>query len=208
MITSYTNESILARAVEKKILKISTHNIRDYTTNKHKKIDDKPYGGGAGMVMMFQPIADAVKKLKKKNKKTRVILFSTRGKLFSHKEAKRLTKYDQIILICGRYEGVDERVAKYVADEEISVGNYILTGGELPALILTDAVSRKIPGVLGKQASLEENQGSYPTYTRPVEVIWNNPKTKKKQLLKVPKQLTQGKHKEIKLWRSKFDKQS
>jgi len=205
MFTSYVNESILARAQKKRLIKIKPHNLRDYARDKHRKVDDRPFGGGAGMTMMFEPIARAVNKLKKK-KKSRVILFSTRGKQFDDTAAKRLSKYDQLILICGRYEGVDERVAQKIADEEISLGDYVLTGGELASMIVIDAVARKIPGVLGKTESLEENQGSYPTYTRPEVVEYKKPGAKHIQKLKVPKVLLSGNHKEIDKWRKSYGK--
>ena len=148
------------------------------------------------MVMMVQPIADAVKKVKLKKGKTRIILFSTRGKVFDAAASRRLAKYDQLVFICGRYEGVDERVAQYVADEEISLGDYVLTGGELGAAIVIDSVSRQIPGVLGKSESLEEHQGSYPVYTKP-EVVKVNGKN-----VKVPEVLKGGNHKLINEWRA------
>jgi len=146
----YFNASILGRAQKKKLLKTQLIQLRDFALDKHHTTDETPYGGGPGMVLKVEPIYKAVEFLKKKinktkSKKTRVILFSTRGKLLDAKTAKRLSKYDHLILICGRYEGVDERVAEYVADEEISVGPYILSGGELPAMILTDAVARQLP---------------------------------------------------------------
>jgi len=205
MIGAYTSESILKRAQEKKLISIVAHDLRSFSKDPHRKVDDRPFGGGAGMVMMFQPIASAVASIKlrvtsKKKPKTRVILFSTRGKKFDDKAALRLARYDQLIFICGRYEGVDERVADVIADEEISIGDYVLTGGELPALAVIDAVSRKIPGVLGKHESLEEVQGSYKTYTRP-EVIRYKLKAKGFKLLKVPKVLTSGHHERIALWR-------
>ena len=146
------------------------------------------------MVLKVEPIAKALKKIKPKVKKRlgcRVILFSTRGRTFTEKEAKRLGKYKQLILICGRYEGVDERVAQKLADEEISVGNFVLSGGEIPAMLVVDAVSRFQAGVLGKKESLESIKGSYPVYTRP-EVFNNWP---------VPQVLTSGDHKKIKEWR-------
>lgn len=130
---------------------------------------------------------------KQKNKKTRTILLSTRGKIFTSKEAKRLSKYDNIILIAGRYEGVDERVAKHVADEEVSVGDYVLAGGELPAMTITEAIARQIPGVLGKEESLEEIKGSYPVYTKPEDYKGK----------KVPKVLLSGNHKKIEEWRNR-----
>lgn len=196
ILDSYFSESILKRAQEKKLIKIAAHNIRAFSKDKHRKVDDRPYGGGAGMVMMYQPIADAVKKVKK-GTKSRVILFSTRGKKFDAKAAARLAKYDQLILICGRYEGVDERIAQNIADEELSLGDYVITGGELAAAIVVDAVSRQVPGVLGKAQSLEEKQGSYPTYTKP-EVIKVG-----KKLLRVPEVLTGGNHALINAWRKR-----
>ena len=135
ILESYFKESILKRAVFKRLIKIVTHNLRDFSQDKHKKVDDTPYGGGPGMVLQIEPISKAVQfaKLKCKNKnvkcRSRIILFSTRGKKFDAETAKRLVKYDQLIFICGRYEGVDERVAEYIADEEISIGDFILTGG-------------------------------------------------------------------------------
>lgn len=198
--TSYFNESIIKRAQQTKLIKINIHNLRDYTTDKHKTVDDKPYGGGPGMVMMVEPIFKAVKALKKKHRTSnieqKIILFSPKGKKFDQKMAKRFSKLERLIMICGRYEGVDERIAKYIADEEISVGEYVLTGGEIPAMIVVDAVSRLIPGVLGKGESLEEIKGSYPVYTRPENFKgW-----------RVPKILLSGNHKKIEEWREKYKK--
>lgn len=203
---SYFNESIIKRAREKKLIKINIHNLRDFARDKHKTVDDSPFGGGPGMVLKIEPLYRAVQSIKitlqrglgQRNQryKKRIILFSTRGKKFTEKEAKRLAKYKQLILICGRYEGVDERVAKKIADEEISIGDFILSGGELPAMMVTDAVSRFIPGVLGKKESLESIKGSYPVYTRP-EVFQANKKTK----WQVPKVLLSGDHKKIEKWR-------
>lgn len=197
---SYFNESILKRAQEKGLIKISAHNLRDFATDKHKKVDDTPYGGGPGMVLKIEPVYKAVQalKLKTKNKKSksRIVLFSTRGKKLDSQLAKRLAKYDQLILICGRYEGVDERVAQYIADEEISIGDYVLSGGELPAMVLVEAVSRYIPGVLGKYESLEEIKGSYPVYTKP-EVF---------KRWRVPAVLLSGDHKKIEEWRKKHSR--
>ena len=241
MFTSYLNESILARAEKKKLIKFNILNIRDFTIDKHHKVDDSPFGGGPGMVMKVEPIFKALGVLRKKAKKqeskkaskhrsieTRIILLSAKGKTFDAKEAKRLSKYQDLTFICGRYEGVDERVAKYLADEEISIGNYVLTGGELPAMVIIDAVSRFIPGVLGKAESLVEESFSmsppyeggvrggnkknknsaicnlqsaikeYPQYTRP-EVF----SPKKGVRWSVPKILLSGDHKKIKDWREK-----
>ncbi|PIR89635.1 MAG: tRNA (guanosine(37)-N1)-methyltransferase TrmD [Candidatus Harrisonbacteria bacterium CG10_big_fil_rev_8_21_14_0_10_40_38] len=202
MFDSYISESILKRAQEKRLISISAYDIRDFATDKHRKVDDTPYGGGPGMVLKVEPIFKAVNRIKAKSKKlkTRTILFSTRGKVFDAKIAKRLSKYDELILICGRYEGVDERVAKYIADEEISIGDFVLSGGELPAMIVVDAVSRFVSGVLGKHESLEEVKGSYKVYTKPEDFIVKGKGTRKKNW-KVPKVLLSGDHKRIEEWR-------
>ena len=150
---------------------IKIHNLRDYTNDKHKTVDDTPYGGGAGMVLKVEPIYNCLEAIKfqisnfkfqikskaqiSKLKNTRVILFSAKGKQYTQADAKRLGKYENIIMICGRYEGVDERVAKYLADEEISIGEYVLTGGEIPAMAVVDSITRLIPGVLGKRRIAE-----------------------------------------------------
>lgn len=204
ILDSYFNESLLKKAQDKGLLKIKAHNLRDFTNDKHRKVDDSPYGGGPGMVVKAEPVYRAVQasKLKVKSSKlkvkTRVILFSLRGKKFNQKEAHRLAKYDQLIFICGRYEGVDERVAKHIADEELSIGDYILSGGELPAAVVIETVSRLIPGVLGKSESLEEIKGSYPVYTKPESVKLGGKNRK------VPKVLLSGDHKKIDEWRRKY----
>src|SRR3989344_2524873 len=195
-IEEYANSSILGRAQKSKKISVKTYDLRKWGMGKYKKVDDRPFGGGPGMVMAVKPIYDAVSRIQNTvyripKRKTRVILFSTRGKLFTQKEAKRLAKYDDLILICGRYEGVDERVAKHIADEELSIGEYVLTGGEMPALAAIDAVSRLTPGVLGKNESLEDIKGSYPVYTRP----------EKFDRWCVPKPILPGHHKNIDKWR-------
>ncbi len=198
---SYFSESILARAQKEKNIEINVHNLREFTKDKHQTVDDTPYGGGAGMVMKVEPIARAVESIKNNNgEKNRVILFSAKGKKYTQEDAKRLKNYDNIIMICGRYEGVDERVAEFIADEEISIGDYVLTGGEIPAMVVTDSVSRLIPGVLGNADSLREESFSgniddltkeYPQYTKPEEFNgWG-----------VPDVLTSGDHEKIKKWR-------
>jgi len=201
ILDSYINESIIKRAREKRLITIEAHDLRAYTSDKHRKVDDSPYGGGPGMVLKVEPVFKAVEKLKAKSSKlkARVILFSTRGKKLDAKIAKRLSKYNQLILICGRYEGVDERVAEKIADEEISIGDYVLSGGELPALVLAEAVARFIPGVLGKYESLEHVKGSYPVYTKPEAFIAT--RNKRQATWKVPKVLLSGNHKKIDEWR-------
>ena len=201
---SYFKESLFSRAQKSNLLNVKIHNLRDYTKGKHHKADDKPFGGGPGMVLMVEPIYTAIQsiksKIKNKKLKVRTVLFSTRGKKLDSKIAKRLSKYNQIILICGRYEGVDERVATHIADEEISIGDYVLSGGEIPALALTEAVSRFIPGFLGKYESLEDVKGSYPVFTQPSEFK----PLKSKKAWKVPPILISGHHKKIAEWREKY----
>ena len=199
---SYFKESIIKKAQTKGLVKINIHNLRDYTADRHQTVDDRPYGGGFGMVLMVEPIYQAVKKIK--NKKSKVILLSAKGKKFDQPMARRLAKLDQLIIISGHYEGVDERVAKYIADEEISIGDYILTGGELPTMVIVDTVIRLIPNVITK-GSLEEESFNkydkykeYPHYTRPEEVIIDSKKRS------VPKVLLSGNHQKIEEWRKKL----
>jgi len=203
---SYFNESIIKRAQKRKLIKINIHNLRDFTNDKHKTVDDKPYGGGFGMVLMVEPIYKAIKKLKNKYKKSKIILLSPKGKKFNQEMAQKFTKLDQLIIISGRYEGVDERVAKHIADEEISIGDYILTGGELPAMILVDAIARLIPGTIA-QGSLEEESFTkndkykeYPHYTRPEKIKINGKERR------TPKVLLSGDHQKIKDWKDKLTK--
>ncbi len=198
---SYLGESLMKRAREGKIIDVKSYDLRDFTTERHRKVDDRPFGGGPGMVLQIQPIYDAVAsiklKLKGKKKKVRTIIFSTRGPKLDAKMAKRLARYDELILICGRYEGIDERVAEHITDEEISIGEFVLSGGELPAMVTIEAVSRFVPGFLGKEESLEELNGSFPTYSRPEVFI---PK-KKGKAWAVPKVLISGDHQKIETWR-------
>ena len=198
---SYFKESLIARAQKNKLIDIKIHNLRDYTSDKHKTVDDKPFGGGLGMTMKVEPIFRAIKSIKKK-KKTKVILFTPRGKKFDQKTAYNLSKMDQLIFICGRYEGVDERVAKKIADIELSIGDYVLMGGEIPALVVIESITRLIPGAIGKKELLTEritkSKGflEYVQYTRPE--IFNN--------WKVPKVLLSGDHKKIEKWKKEHGK--
>jgi tRNA (guanine37-N1)-methyltransferase len=176
---SYLEESIIRRAVNAGVIEIHLHDLRSFAKDKHKKVDDRPYGGGPGMVMKVEPIWLAVSSILKKtarhkNWKRRIILLSAKGGTFSQKKAVQLSKFDHIIFICGHYEGVDERVADHIADEEISIGNYVLTGGELPAMVILDAVARNIKGTIKKESLLNESFGNgkdtkleHPQYTRP-----------------------------------------
>lgn len=217
----YTEESILGRAQHQGLITIAAHNFRDDTTDKQKHVDDRPYGGGPGMILQVQPIYDCLKRIKalkheniKTNKKTKILLMDPAGKKFDQRMAEKFSKLDRLVLICGRYEGFDARINKLV-DERISAGEYVLAGGELPALTIVEAVSRLIPGVLGNQESLSEETFSfkknkkikdsqlatfnsqlskeYPQYTRPEDFMgW-----------KVPKVLLSGDHKKIEEWRRK-----
>lgn len=199
MISSYIGESILKRAGEKKLISFEVKNIREYSKDKHRKTDDRPYGGGPGMVMTAEPILNTFSKLKtKKGGKVKVIQLSPSGKLFDNVIAKKFAKtYSDIVFICGRYEGVDDRVRKILKADEYSIGPYTLTGGELPALAMTDAIARQIPGVLGKGESVEETRVASPrVYTRPETLVYKGKK------YKVPKVLLEGDHKKIDAWRT------
>lgn len=187
--------SIIGRALERGLFKLAVHNLRDYTTDKHRIVDDTPYGGGAGMVMKPEPIFRAVGSLAHKGK-SRVILLCPQGELFNQEKAWELSRENHLILICGHYEGIDERVRQYLVTDEISTGDYILTGGEIPAMALVDAVVRLLPGVLGEYSSVQEetftdNLLEYPQYTRPPE--WEG--------MAVPSILLSGHHEEIRRWR-------
>ncbi len=193
---SYFSKAMVKRAQLKEIIDIKFTDLRHFAENKYKSVDDTPYGGGAGMVLKIEPIYKALKSIKRK-KKCRVILFSARGKTLTQKDLRRLRKYDQLIMICGRYEGVDNRVAEKLVDEEISIGNYVLTGGEIPAMILIDGITRLLPGVLGNLESpkdesfSKENESEYPQYTKP----------EKFKNWKVPEVLLSGHHGKITDWR-------
>ncbi|MGC8976947.1 MAG: tRNA (guanosine(37)-N1)-methyltransferase TrmD [Candidatus Ratteibacteria bacterium] len=186
--------SIIKRAKEKKIVEIKIWNLRDFSKDKHRKVDDKAYGGGKGMVLKCQPIFDAVERIKEENKESKVILTSPAGILFNQSLAKKLSKEKGLIIICGHYEGVDERVTE-ICDYEISIGDYILTGGELPAMVIVDSIVRILPGVLPEQAPIYDSFYNYlldwPCYTRP----------KNYKGLKVPDILLSGNHREIEKWR-------
>lgn len=209
ILDSYLNESIIKRAQDKKIIKIEKYNLRDWTHDNHRTVDDAPYGGGAGMLMKIEPLYAALKDIKKKNRtasqKRKIILLSASGKTWNQKLARQYTKLNEIILVCGRYEGVDARIKKFI-DAEISIGDYVLTGGELPALVMIDSITRLLPGVLGNADSIkeeshsEENVLEYPQYTRPAVFEAG---TKK---YRVPKVLLAGNHAKIKAWREKQQK--
>ena len=204
---SYFRESIIKRAQEKKIINIKTHNLRDYTEDKHKTVYDTPYGGGAGMVIKIKPLYKDIQVLKSKmkNQKSKIILLSAKGKQWDQQMAKKYSNLDNLILICGRYEGVDERI-KYFIDEEISIGDYVLTGGEIPAMVLIDSITRLIPKVLGNQESIISESHAkkgvleYPQYTRPRVFL------AKGKEYKVANVLLSGNHQEIEKWRKNNQK--
>jgi len=204
---NYLKTSILGRAQKKKLIKVKIYDIRNFTKDRHHKTDDKPFGGGPGMVMKVEPILKAIRAVfGRKKQKPLIILTSASGKLFNQKMSTVYAKkYKEIAIICGHYEGIDARLKKMLRVSgymvhELSVGPYILTGGELPAMTIVDAVSRHIQGVLGNKESLEETKGSYPVYTRPEILEYNNKK------YRVPKILLSGNHKEIENWRKKNSK--
>ncbi len=217
---SYFNESIVKRAHEKEIIKINIHNLRDFTVDKHKTVDDSPYGGGVGMVLMAEPIIKAVEKVSnpstslRASKKTKIILFSAKGRQFNQKMAYDWSKkFDQLILITGRYEGIDERVKTVLKAEEVSIGPYVLTDGEVPAMAVVSAVTRLLPGAIKLESLAEESHWNqllkrekgggkgknggleYPHYTRPEVLEYKGKK------YRVPKILLSGDHKKIEEWR-------
>lgn len=194
---SYIKGSILGRAIEDKKIKIKFYNPRDFTKDRNRRIDRKPYGGGPGMVIEAMPIIKAIEKAKGNKKKVKIIFLSPSGAQFDNNYAKKTAKnYSDIIIICGRYEGIDARVKKAFKMEDVSVGNYVLTGGELPAMTIIDCVSRQIEGVLGDFNSLEESRiASSEVYTRPEVFEYN------KKKYKVPKVLLSGDHKKIEEWK-------
>ena len=200
MFKSPFSESILKRAQEKGLIKINLINLRDFTLDKHKTVDDYSYGGGPGMVLKPQPIWDAVEVIKKNKSLSplKIIITSAQGKIFNQGMAKDLSKEKRLLIICGRYEGIDERIPQLLDAEEVSIGNFVVSGGELPAMLMVDVISRMIPGVLGKEESMVNDSFyngylDYPHYTRPDEFKGS----------KVPDVLLSGNHKEIEKWREK-----
>lgn len=197
MCETVMNESIIGRAQKAGKVEIVCTNIRDYANNKHNKVDDTPYGGGMGMVMAAEPIYNAYKSLYNEGeKKPYLVYLSPKGKTFNQQKAVELSKLDRLVLLCGHYEGVDERVLEEIVDEEISLGDFVLTGGELPALVVSDAVCRMIPGVLSDELCFSEESHfsgllEYPQYTRPAEWMGKS----------VPEVLLSGNHKNIEEWR-------
>lgn len=197
MVMNGLNTSITGRAKEKKIINFEAVNIRDFTKDKHGHVDDYPYGGGAGMVMQAQPVYDAYKHIEEKiGESTRVIYMTPQGKVFNQQMARELSEEENIVFLCGHYEGIDERVLEMIVTDNVSIGDYVLTGGELPAMVMIDAISRLVPGVLNNgdsavDESFSENLLEYPQYTRPEEFMGK----------KVPEVLLSGHHANIASWR-------
>ena len=195
------NESIIGRAQKSGAIEVCTYNIRDYSKDKHRRVDDTPYGGGKGMLMMAPPIYDcfeAVNEKRGRSENCRVVYMSPSGKILDHNIAKRLSEYDRLTILCGHYEGVDRRAVEMLCDDEISIGDYVLTGGELPACVLIDCVSRMVNGVLSDESCYEQESFmngllEYPQYTRPIEY----------KGMAVPEVLLSGDHKKIEEWRKK-----
>lgn len=198
MCKSVYSESIIGRAAARGLLEINARNIRDYAANKHNNVDDTPYGGGMGMIMQAQPIYDCFMSLCEEiGKRPHLIFMSPQGKVLTQQRVKELAQLDNIAILCGHYEGVDERVIESIVDEEISIGDYVLTGGELPALVLTDSVARMLPGVLANDEAKENESHyngllEYPQYTKPA--VWNS--------MAVPDVLLSGHHANIEKWRN------
>lgn len=201
MVTDGLNTSILGRAIEKKLIELSVVDIRDYTLDKHKKVDDYPYGGGAGMLMQAQPVYDAYQAVlegieEKTEKKPRVVYVTPRGTTFSQEMARELAHEEDLVILCGHYEGIDERVLEEIVTDYVSIGDYVLTGGELPAMVMVDCISRLVPGVLNNAASSVDESFSdglleYPQYSRPE--VWHDKR--------VPEVLLSGHHANIEKWR-------
>ena len=197
MCQTVTNESIIGRAQRNKVLDIKHHNIRDHAHDKHKRVDDAPYGGGMGMVMKAEPIAECFESIcDELGIRPKFIYMSPQGKVLTQEKVKELSKLENLVILCGHYEGVDERLIEELIDEEISIGDYVLTGGELPALVLVDAIGRLVPGVLSNDQCFQEESHysgllEYPQYTRPT--VWRG--------RDVPEVLLSGHHANIEKWR-------
>lgn len=197
MIIEGLNTSIIGRAIENQLISLEAIDIRDFSTNKHKKVDDYPYGGGAGMVMQAEPVYGAYQHvLNKIGKKPRVVFLTPQGKVFNQEIARDLSTQEDLVFLCGHYEGIDERVLEEIVTDHISIGDYVLTGGELPAMVMIDAISRLVPGVLNNDVSAEfesfqDNLLEYPQYSRPVEWMGKE----------VPEVLMSGHHGNVEKWR-------
>jgi tRNA (guanine37-N1)-methyltransferase len=199
MVEAGLAEGVVSRGIERGLLDLKVHDLREHTTDRHRSVDDVPYGGGPGMVMKPEPLVKAVEAIRRdRGQPEAVVLLSPQGRQFTQAEAVRLSGLTHVVLLCGRYEGMDERVRELVATEELSIGDYVLSGGELPALVIVDAVSRLVPGVVGDAGSVEGDSFSrglldYPHYTRPAEFLGRS----------VPDVLLSGHHAEVRKWRKR-----
>ena len=192
-------EGVVRRAIERDLIEVQVRDLRDYTDDRHRSVDDVPYGGGPGMLLKFEPLFRSIRSIEDSvGAPEAVVLMSPQGKRFAHPDARRLSRLSHVVVLCGRYEGVDERVRESIVTEELSIGDYVLTGGELPALVIIDAIARLVPGVVGDARSVESESFvrgllDFPQYTRPAEV----------RALKVPETLLSGHHQEISRWRKR-----
>jgi len=192
-------EGVVRRAIERDLIEVQVRDLRDYTDDRHRSVDDVPYGGGPGMLLKFEPLFRSIRSIEDSvGTPEAVVLMSPQGKRFAHPDARRLSRLSHVVVLCGRYEGVDERVRESIVTEELSIGDYVLTGGELPALVIIDAIARLVPGVVGDARSVESESFvrgllDFPQYTRPAEV----------RALKVPETLLSGHHQEISRWRKR-----
>ena len=192
-------EGVVRRAIERDLIEVQVRDLRDYTDDRHRSVDDVPYGGGPGMLLKFEPLFRSIRSIEDSvGTPESVVLMSPQGKRFAHPDARRLSRLSHVVVLCGRYEGVDERVRESIVTEELSIGDYVLTGGELPALVIIDAIARLVPGVVGDARSVESESFvrgllDFPQYTRPAEV----------RALKVPETLLSGHHQEISRWRKR-----
>ena len=195
MFSAIKNEGVIARAMKKSLISINTWQLRDFSSNKYKNVDDKLYGGGAGMVMQVKPIRDCLSKIKEQQPDTKVVYLSPQGEPLNQKLVEKLAAFESLTLLCGRYEGVDERIIENDIDYEVSIGDYVISGGELAAMVVIDAISRRLPGVLGNEVSLKDsftdNVLDYPHYTRPEVIDGQN----------VPEVLLSGNQAKIDAWR-------
>jgi tRNA (guanine37-N1)-methyltransferase len=199
MVLAGLAEGVVSRGIARGLIDVAVHDLRDHTADRHRSVDDVPYGGGPGMVMKPEPLARAVEQIRaRRGTPDAIVLLSPQGRSFRQSEAVRMSRFSHLVLLCGRYEGMDERVRDLIATDELSIGDYVLSGGELPALVIIDAISRLIPGVVGDEQSVEQDSFSsglldYPHYTRPAEFGG----------VKVPDVLTSGHHADVRRWRRK-----
>jgi tRNA (guanine37-N1)-methyltransferase len=220
MVAAMLQDGILARAIERQVLDVAVHDLRDFTTDRHRVVDDTPFGGGPGMVLKPEPFFRALRQIRAAHGDPGAVVLPTpQGRRFTHDEAIYFRDLRHVVVLCGRYEGIDERVREALATDEISIGDYVLSGGELPALVMLDAVARLVPGVVGDEQSVAEDSFSrglldFPQYTRPAEIDWDRSANgdgrsakavaeRERKVLRVPEVLLSGNHAEIRRWRKR-----